>query len=501
VGKTLFFSAGDEVHGEELWKTDGTAAGTVLVKDIRPGPADSIPIELEAVGNLLYFLGPRLDTTYGLALWRSDGTTAGTRKVAEPILRPSGAQFWDHQLTEFNGLLFFWAEDATGIESLWRSDGTPEGTFPLLRLFGGGHRPFAESGGALYFAGVDPDDPTDQGTLWKTDGTAAGTVPVRRINSGPDAGQIDVANISWLTDVGGTLFFGASDGVAGLEPWKSNGTSAGTALVADLAPGVAYSSPSMITALGNRAIFWAYSDPPELKLPWRLWASDGATTTDLGGRSYDRFASVFTHGTGTYFTGIGQGAGAELWRTNGTAPGTHLFRDINPGPADSGPAGFASLGNLMFFGAVDGRGGAEPWVSEGTALGTIRAGDVRPGPDGSYPRELTAVGKTLFFRADDGSTGDELWKAWDPAVSDGTTGSPTVPPGSGGGVSPPSGSGVLPPSSGQSGIPGGTGSEGSGNADRKACAKLRQKLKRARKRGAGEHAVKRLKRRLRLLDC
>src|SRR5829696_10591122 len=41
VGDTLFFTASDEGHGRELWKTDGTPEGTVLVKDLTPGRADT----------------------------------------------------------------------------------------------------------------------------------------------------------------------------------------------------------------------------------------------------------------------------------------------------------------------------------------------------------------------------------------------------------------------------------------------------------------------------
>ena len=43
VGDTLFFTADDGVNGNELWKSDGTEAGTVLVKDINPGSGSSSP--------------------------------------------------------------------------------------------------------------------------------------------------------------------------------------------------------------------------------------------------------------------------------------------------------------------------------------------------------------------------------------------------------------------------------------------------------------------------
>src|SRR5262249_58532624 len=86
VGGTLFFTANDGVNGEELWKSDGTEAGTVLVKDINPGSAfgygyGSRPYELTAVGGTLFFTAD--DGAHGRELWKSNGTEAGTVLVKD----------------------------------------------------------------------------------------------------------------------------------------------------------------------------------------------------------------------------------------------------------------------------------------------------------------------------------------------------------------------------------------------------------------------------------
>ena len=73
AGGLLFFAGTDgSAAGIELWKSDGTAAGTVLVKDIAPGVEDAAPDSLVAAGNRLYFRARTV--AEGTELWTSDGT-------------------------------------------------------------------------------------------------------------------------------------------------------------------------------------------------------------------------------------------------------------------------------------------------------------------------------------------------------------------------------------------------------------------------------------------
>src|ERR1700722_4302971 len=110
------------------------------------------------------------------------------------------------------------------------------------------------------------------------------------------------------------------------------------------------------------------------------------------------------------------GRGRELWVTDGTAAGTSLVKDINPGGYSSYPGDITAIGNgKALFSANDGTHGYELWVTDGTAGGTSLVEDINPGSAGSHPYNITALGDgKALFSANDGTYGYELW------VTDGT---------------------------------------------------------------------------------
>lgn len=195
LGGVVYFNADDGTNGRELWRSDGTAAGTRMVRDIVPGPIGSHPIHLTVAGDRIFF------TTQALDLWVTDGSASGTRRV--------------------------------------RSFGT----------LGAPLRPIA-SGRDVYF--VVDGGPNARNALWFSDGTANGTVMIRDFPVRPTSKSVH----SLVPFGDGRLFFVADDGVVGLEPWVTDGTPQGTQRIADVNPSGS-SHPSSAVAWRGRIYFTA----------------------------------------------------------------------------------------------------------------------------------------------------------------------------------------------------------------------------------------------------
>jgi ELWxxDGT repeat protein len=154
---TLYFWAEDRTHGLELWKSDGTE--TCMVKDINPGPRDSGPVSVfpekpvEANGFLFF---KAKDNTYGYELWKTDGSEAGTIRVKDIAPGPGGSV--PNYLTVVNNLVFFVVAVSHG-EEIWKSDGTEEGTVLVADINPGrgGSKPrhLTNVNGTLYFNAND----------------------------------------------------------------------------------------------------------------------------------------------------------------------------------------------------------------------------------------------------------------------------------------------------------------------------------------------------------
>ncbi len=175
AGKVIYFRGDDGETGRELWKSDGTRSGTVLVKDINPGPTSSAPANFVYLDGLLYFTAD--DGKSGRELWRSDGTASGTLRVKD--INPGRKGSTPTFLTRVGGLLFFRANDGRQGRELWRSDGSTAGTVLVKDIYPGTRSAtpleLTDFQGRLRFSA---DDGKHGRSLWISDGTPEGTHPL-----------------------------------------------------------------------------------------------------------------------------------------------------------------------------------------------------------------------------------------------------------------------------------------------------------------------------------
>ena len=249
----VYFVANDGITGYELWKTDGTPAGTTLVKDINPGingiaTGGAQPL-MVAMNGYLYFAAST--AANGEELWRSDGTEAGTTLVKDINSGTTGSA--PRNLKNINGVLFFTAGQTSSGTELWKSDGTDAGTV-LVRDINPGTvssipSNLTQVGANVFFTATTATNGTE---LWMSDGTNAGTVLVKDINAG-------TTNTTFqnLTAFGNVLIFSASEAVNGQELWRSDGTDAGTLIVKDINPGAASGVTGPFIINGTQFLFTA----------------------------------------------------------------------------------------------------------------------------------------------------------------------------------------------------------------------------------------------------
>jgi ELWxxDGT repeat protein len=260
LGGRLLLAADDGRSGRELWLSDGTAAGTVPLRDIHPGRIPEAPERCEytprgphrhdtgmssdprdfvVLGKVALFSAD--DGRRGRELWITDGTSSGTRRLADLIRGPRGSA--PHDLVRFQNRVYFLAGNPGQGESLWKTDGTARGTARVLDLtldslpsWGGS---LTVAAGRLFFTVFNE---TTGAELWTSTGDADGTGMITDLNPGPAS-----SSAQFLTAVGPTLLFTADDGLTGLEPWRTDGTAAGTLRLDDISPGRDASSPGPFT--------------------------------------------------------------------------------------------------------------------------------------------------------------------------------------------------------------------------------------------------------------
>ena len=398
LGDRAVFTLLEPSSGMELWVSDGTSAGTELLRDFCPGSCWSNPLPLGVIGKTALFLAGTEgvnDLPKGHLL-RTDGTRPGTRVVTSE--GPSACDSEVGSAVLGDAILFPGSIDASSC-TLWRTDGTEAGTRPVA---GVGPSLLTAAGGRAFFRAWKPD--TGEG-LWRSDGTAAGTTLVRSFPGGL---------VGFVAAGSDLLFLHLTESSS--ELWQSDGTEAGTIRIAVFAdPQAFYANILRAARLGSQVIFAARDGFNGEK----IWTTSGPAwqarpLSDCPGgcpRVAERTA-VAEFGGRILFVATNSSFGADLWSTDGTGPGTHKVATVCDRLCSIWPQRIVPmLGQAFFLAGTD--TGFSLWRTDGTTAGTVRlAGQRRDYAN----RDLRAAqaGNRIVFAGLDWNLGPEIW------ASDGT---------------------------------------------------------------------------------
>ena len=368
----IWFDADDGVAGRELWVSDGTVAGTVMVADIAPGSGDSNP---GFTGGMVSHEGKVWfnadDGVTGRELWVSDGTAAGTMMVADICPGPCSSNAGLTGLVSFDGGLWFTADDGINGSELWTYDGASASMVADINtVMGQGDASPGESGGFAVFKDrlwFDADDGLNGRELWSAN--SSGAVMLDNLATGADSSLPGKG--TGLVVVGGSLVFRAQDTGnpgAGNRLWYSDGTSGGTAILDASLYDIA---PSGSNVHLHQGLMWFACE--SATTGEELCSTDG---TPAGTQIHDLIAGAagemspesitVAHGW-LYFSGEGfngsDATGLELWRMQLAGGVPQLVWDVYGGDgndADVGRyGGLVTVENTIFFSADDGMQGHE----------------------------------------------------------------------------------------------------------------------------------------------
>lgn len=385
----VYFSADNPNYGRELWKTDGTAAGTTLVKDIYPGAPGSNPSNFFVANGILFFTAN--NGVNGNELWATNGTI--TKMVCDYVVGSgsSNAQV----VAEFKG------------SPIMVYDSTPSHSF-LVSLGSGGltlclsnddcktigsvvsYQSFqlslAVPSGRIYYAGTDNGGTDNE--LYSWDGTNA---PQLIANINP----MGSSNPSNFFAMGSKLYYQADNGTNGRELFVTDINTGGATMVADINVGSGCSSPIPFDTLNGNLLITAYDGSNFILGKVNAsgsFSNSGLTDVhgldpyyeahrqclralDRRGRIYVKKPNTSTNPTASneliYFPANAGTNGTEIYSWDGmNAP--QLAIDYNPGTASSNPSTLFAYKDHLFFNATDATGKTNMVMYNGNTWGNVK---------------------------------------------------------------------------------------------------------------------------------
>jgi ELWxxDGT repeat protein len=396
-GNKIFFTRTTPDLGSELWVTDGTAAGTSLVKDIVPGTGGSEPsnfVSTKIAGQPGAYFSARTEAS-GRELWVTDGTELGTFMLKD--IYPGNSSSVSSDISEGYPIVsvpespyvFFAADNGVNGTEFWVSDGTPAGTKLAADI-----RPGASSSNPRDFK-FFPGYPS--GVFFSASTAAAGEELffgndvsfsiVHDLNAGAADSNPGEA---FLTSA--ALVYPAETAANGRELWSSDLVT--PTLLADTVPGSATSYIASPMQISTDQILYGSIGQVGSSVSISLMSTNGTPA----GTSVVAALDCLPGGITPLITGINlkvsevlnghalfpcynvETLRTALWVSDGTAGSTHVLKDFVSAPTTYLGDSFSMQrgNNRIIFMANDGNNGLEPWTTDGTSAGTSLLMDLNP---------------------------------------------------------------------------------------------------------------------------
>ncbi|KPM47921.1 ELWxxDGT repeat protein [Jiulongibacter sediminis] len=446
----IFFSQNDDINGLELWKTDGTAGGTVIVKDILPGSEGSYPSNFLSANGKLYFSAVAAkNTTHTFrAIFETDGTSSGTQLIYPQPYTNGG--FYPQQLQLLGDDLYFGNLTSYGKVNLLN-----QSYLPLISSQMGLNSSFILNGKVYQIFSIENPPFQNRFELWESDGTVANTKLVKELSSNAHSAEAKI----WINNSRAYIelitTYNYSEGEREVDIWTTDGTTAGTLKLDEIDPSISTkNNKGGLGLTGNTFFFNAYKEG----LGYELLKTDGSQINLVEDFNEALFkpepSDFFSYDDQTFFMASNNKDGRELWKTDGTSAGTIQLFDWtkydkatpNGNSAHNTINDFAIIGdNLIymhplaskikaynmvsenitdlkslshlytestgkiekwFTKAATGKVifvedqhpfGKEPWVTDGTPAGTMLLKDINAGNSSSSPHALRSLKSKAVF--------------------------------------------------------------------------------------------------------
>jgi ELWxxDGT repeat protein len=387
-GDSVYFSAKDGANGTEIWYTDGTQAGTQLLKNIYPGSGSSYVNNFVVFQNKLFFLAND-SSVLEKKLWYTDGTPQGTVKYKNQ----STITAKDY-LTEYKGRLYFSGSYGSEQELLY-TDGINDIQYIDIYPFGSsGPQNLISAGNKLFFTAS-----TVSGReLFVSDGTKTGTMMTLNLFNSDDA------LFNSMVVVDSVLYFTAYEypSYTRIELYSASGKSGASPNPEYMLSGSPTGAPAYLTSFKGR-LFFSVNDKVHGN---EVWVGDSAKATlftDLSpGTKSSGIASIAVLRDTVIFNASTPEFGDELWKSRGDAQSTRRVLDYTFNKENSNPRNLYRYGLNLFFTTNTLSGPGEYMMTDGTSKGTLYISGM-PNPD-AHVREHTVYNHKLYFVADESGT-------------------------------------------------------------------------------------------------